>query len=188
MQRGIASTFTAHLFRVCLFRVCLLSACLFGACLGWPQVVLAALPEGLAGVWRGVVEIDGTEAEVRLTLSDREPGFGLALTLPETPALRADFVASARPGVFEVATARRGLFGFFDDGDQSNPFDGEPLIWARASGLGVVAYRLTIGANGEMGLLRVALEPVGEGVQIEVDQRVDAGPPHRLAVQLQPAG
>ncbi len=157
------------------------------ACFCWPQLLFAALPEGLAGQWRGVVEIDGAEAVVGATLVQRGDGFDLALTLPEMPALRAFFVPSQEPRVFEVAAASRGLFGFFDGGDSSNPFDGAPLIWARESGLGIVAYRLSIAADGGMALLRVALEPVGAGVELQLQRRIDAQPALRAVTLLEPA-
>jgi hypothetical protein len=157
------------------------------ACLFWPQLLLAALPEGLAGQWRGVVEIDGVEAAVGATLVERGDGFDLALSLPGTPALQVRFVPSQQPRVFEVAAASRGLFGFFDGSDSSTPFDGAPLIWARESGLGIVAYRLVIAPDGGMALLRVALEPVEAGVQLQLERRIDARPAQRFVVMLEPA-
>lgn len=177
MRRNVVSTVIARLFW----------ACLFWACLFWPQLLHAALPEGLAGAWRGVVEIDGAEVAVGATLVQHGDGFDLALTLPDTPPLQALFVPSPQPRVFEAAAASRGLLSFFDGGDSSNPFDGAPLIWARESGLGLVAYRLAIAADGGMALLRVALEPVEAGVQLQLERRIDARPAQRFVIMLEPA-
>lgn len=167
-------------------RVALVSGLI--ACLFWPQALFAALPDGLAGTWHGTVEFEAEEVPVRAVVRARGDGFEVDLALPEVPALRAHFVPSERPRVYQVAAARRGLFGFFDGGDRSDPFDGEPLVWARASGLGVVAYRLTIAGDGGMALLRIALEPVDGQLHMSVQQRIDADPPSRLELLLEPAG
>ncbi len=158
------------------------------ACLFWPQALLAALPDGLAGTWHGTVEVEADEVPVRAVVWAQADGFEVELDLPEVPALRAHFVPSERPRVFEVAAAPRGLFGFFNGGERGNPFDGEPLVWARASGLGIVAYRLTIAGDGGMALLRIVLEPVDGQLQMSVQQRIDADPPSRLEILLEPAG
>ena len=158
------------------------------ACLFWPQLLFAALPESLAGNWQGVVEIDGAEAPVRVALVDRGDGFEVDLDMPGATPLQARLVPSEQARVFEVAAASRGLFGFFNGGDQSNPFDGAPLIWARASGVGIVAYRLAIAADGGMALLRIALEPIEDQVRVSVEQRVDARRPLRFETLLERAG
>ncbi len=158
------------------------------ACLFWPQLLLAALPQGLAGDWQGVVEIDGAKAPLRLALVDRGQGFEIDFDVPGAAPLRARLVPSEQARVFEVAAASRGLFGFFDGGDRSNPFDGAPLIWARASGIGIVAYRLAIAADGGMALLRIALEPMDDQMRVSVEQRVDARPPQRFEALIERAG
>lgn len=153
----------------------------------WPQLLLAALPEGLGGSWRGSIEIDGAEESVQATLLDRQDGFELDLEVPGALPLKARLVPTERPQVFEVAAASGGLFGFFDGGDRSSPFDGAPLIWARTGAVGLVAYRLLIGADGGMSLLRIALEPVDGQLQLRVEQRVDARPPQRFEALLEAA-
>jgi len=174
---------SAHAPTAGFFRTCLVAACLL-----WPQALVAGLPEGVAGNWRGVVEIETGEAAVRAILRTRGDGFEIDISLPEAPPLRAQLVPSEEPRVFQVAAARRGLFGFFDGGDRSNPFDGEPLIWARSSALGIVAYRLTIGADGGMTLLRIAFEPDGERLEMSVERRIDAEPRTRFDVLLERSG
>ena len=165
-----------------------LRACLVVACLLWPQGLVAGLPEGLAGGWLGVVEVEGGEATVRVTLRQRGQGFEIDIHLPEGPPLRAELVPSDQPQVFQVAAERRGLFGFFDGSDRSNPFDGEPLIWARSSAVGIVAYRLTIGSDGELTLLRIALEQFDQRLEMAVERRIDAASPARFNVLLEPSG
>ena len=165
-----------------------LQACLVAACLLWPQALVAGLPEEVAGDWRGIVEVETGEATVRAILRAHGDGFEIDISLPEAPPLRAQLVPSEERRVFEVAAARRGLFGFFNGGDRSNPFDGEPLIWARSSALGIVAYRLTIGADGGMTLLRIAFEPDGERLEMAVERRIDAEPRTRFAVLLERSG
>jgi hypothetical protein len=163
-------------------------ACLLWACVLWASPLLAALPEGLEGEWQGAVEIDGAQGVVLASLVDRGQGFEVELVVPGAAPLQARFVPSERARVFEVAAASRGLFGFFDGSDRANPFDGAPLIWARASGVGIVAYRLAIATDGGMTLLRIALEPIEGQLQVKVEQRVDARPALRFETLLEPAG
>ena len=163
-------------------------SCLLVAWLLWPQALVAGLPEGIAGRWSGVVEAATGEATVRAILQPRGDGFEVDIGLPEGPPLRARFLPTDEPHVFQIATSRRGLFGFFDGSDRSSPFDGEPLIWARSSVVGIVAYRLSIAADGGMTLLRIAFEPVDTRLQMSVEQRIDADPRSRFDVLLEPTG
>lgn len=163
-------------------------SCLLVAWLLWPQALVAGLPEGVVGDWRGVVESATDEATVAVSLRPRGDGFEVDISLPEGPPLRAELVPSDQPQVFQVTAERRGLFRFFDGSDRSNPFDGEPLIWARSTVLGIVAYRLTIGADGELTLLRIALDQLDQRLQMTVERRIDAAPPARFNVLLEPAG
>jgi len=178
MRGAIASAPTARLFWTCLAAVCLL----------WPQALVAALPEGLVGEWRGIVEVASGEATVRASLHEQGDGFAVAIELPEATPLHAELVPSERPQVFQVATSRRGLFGFFDRGGRSNPFDGEPLIWARSTAVGIVVYGLTITADGGMTLLRIALSSVDGLLEMAVEERVDADRRTRFDLLLEPAG
>lgn len=158
------------------------------ACLSWPLDGRAQLAEGLAGRWAGVVASDGAERPVRLTLAVERGGFALDITLPDAPPLRARMVPTEEPRVYQVAAASRGLFGFFDGGGGTDPLDGEPLIWARTTATGVIAYRLAIAPDGGMGLLRIAIEPAEDGLHLRVERRIDAQPPTRWQTLLEPAG
>jgi hypothetical protein len=153
-----------------------------------PATLLAALPRGLDGRWVGAATTEVGEGPVRVTLRDGQDGFVLDLAVPGIPPLRASMVPTDLAGVFEPA-ASRGLFGFFDSGRTSNPFDGAPLIWARhGDDGGLVAYRLTIAGNGGATLLRIALQPVGEGLEMRFEQRLDGSPPERWQTVLERRG
>ena len=156
--------------------------------LSWPMAGWAQLAEGLHGSWTGVAEGDGAEGPVRVTVGAERDGFALDIALPDIPLLRARMVPTEQPRVYQVAAASRGLFGFFDGGGGTDPLDGEPLIWARTTETGVIAYRLAIAPNGGMGLLRLAIEPAEEGLHLRVERRVDARPPVRWQTLLEPAG
>jgi|GEM_PF-2355512 len=162
--------------------------CLAVAWLLWPQALVAGLPEGLAGKWRGVVEVASGEADVRASLRALGDGFEVAIELPEARPLRAELVPTERPKVFQAAASRRGLFGFFDGSGRSNPFDGEPLIWARSTAVGIVVYGLTITADGGVTLLRIALSSVDGRLEMAVQERIDADPRTRFDLLLEPAG
>lgn len=154
----------------------------------WPLDGRAQLPEGLAGRWAGVVEGDGAERPVRLTIAAERGGFALDIALPDVPPLRARMVPTEEPRVYQVASASRGLFGFFNGEGGTDPLDGEPLIWARTTDAGVIAYRLAIAPDGGMGLLRIALELAEGGLGLRVERRVDAQGPVRWQIRLEPAG
>jgi hypothetical protein len=134
------------------------------------------------------VQSETGEVAVAASLQERGDGFDLSIVLPGVPPLRARLVPGERRQVFEVETGRHGIFDLFDAGDRPNPFDGEPLIWARSSAVGIVAYSLTITADGGMRLWRIALAPVDGKLEMAVDRRIDADPPSRFDVLLEPAG
>ncbi len=154
----------------------------------WPLGGAAQLPDGLAGSWVGTVESDAREGQVRIALQAQGDGFELELALPGVPPVRAQMVASELPRVYQTAAAPRGIFSFFEGAGRTDPFDGVPLIWARTTATSIVAYRLAIAANGGMGLVRIAVEPLEEGLQMRVEERVDTRPPARWQAQLERQG
>ena len=132
----------------------------------------AELPAGLAGYWRGTVLDEGAELPVDLRLTDSRSGFEIAITLPRTTPLKASMVPAAAPGVFQEA-ASRGLFSFFNGDDDRSVLDGRPLIWARQTEEGIVAYRLHVAQDGGSELLRIAVTPSAEGLAVMLERRLD---------------
>ena len=154
----------------------------------WPLDGHAQLPDGLSGRWAGVVESEGAAHPVHVAVEAERGGFALDIALPDLPPLRARMVPTEQPRVYQVAAASRGLFGFFDGGGGTDPLDGQPLIWARTTESGVIAYRLAIAPDGGMGLLRIALELAEEGLRLGVERRVDAQRPTYWQTFLESAG
>jgi hypothetical protein len=95
-------------------------------------------------------------------------GFDLDIAVSGLPALQARLVPSGEPRVYQVAAASGGLFGFFDGSGGASPLDGEPLIWARVTTTGLVAYRLAIAPDGGMGLARIVMDAAGSGLAVAV--------------------
>lgn len=154
--------------------------------------VWAAIPEALAGRWSGAVARvgaeNGGEAMAELGLEASGAGFALTFDLPEWRLGRAALTPTERPEVFEVAGSDGGLFGMFAGDKRANPLDGEPLTWARRTASGLVVYRLRIEADGGATLRRLALEAVDGGLKLQLEQRVDGGPPARWRGVLARAG
>ncbi len=132
----------------------------------------AELPEGLDGYWRGSVLDEGAELPVDLRLRNSRDGFEMAITLPRTTPLKASMVPAAAPDVFQEA-ASGGLLGFFNGDDDRSVLDGRPLIWARRTEGGIIAYRLQIAQDGGSELLRIALTPRAEALEVMLERRLD---------------
>jgi hypothetical protein len=155
-------------------------------CCLWPLAALAELPEGLAGRWSGTVVVNDRARPIEVVVAQRGDGFAVDLILPDILPLRAELVATDEPQVYEMAAASGGLFGFFDGGRQrdADPLSGSPLVWARTTSMGMVAYRLAIAPEGDMGLLRVALDVVEEGLELRVERRINVRAPERFEALL----
>ena len=155
-------------------------------CCLWALPALAELPEGLVGRWLGAVVLDDRERPIEIVVSPRSDGFAVDFILPDIVPLRAELVATDKPRVYEMAAASGGLFGFFDGGRQrgADPLSGSPLVWARTTSFGMVAYRLAIAPEGDMGLLRVALDVVADGLDLRVERRINVRPPERFEALL----
>lgn len=145
-------------------------------CLLLPARLALALPDGLAGHWRGTLAQGGAELSASVIVLPAPSGFSLDLRLPGVPPIAAGMVPAGRPDVFQVPAESGGLFSFFERGGPRTPLDGAPLVWARATETGLVAYRLVIIADGATELVRVALEPAEDGLlAVTVERRRDGG-------------
>jgi hypothetical protein len=161
-------------------------AVLLACCLLWPLSGLAELPEGVAGRWSGTVFLGDRERPIEITIKERGGGFSIDLILPDIVPLRADLVATDEPQVFEVAAESGGLFGFFGGGSErgTDPLSGTPLVWARTTTFGLVVYRLAVHPDGDMGLLRAALDVIGDSAELSVERRINVRPPERFQTVL----
>lgn len=151
----------------------------------WPSGGQAQLAEGLTG--RFVVAFTTVDIEGPLQVEVRAEGdgIGLDLVLPGITPLAAQLVPTEQPRVYEEAAAARGLFGLFDDSGRADPLDGAPLIWARLTATSIIAYRLAIARDGGMALERIVLDSATEGVELQVERRVDARPPEQWRAVLE---
>jgi hypothetical protein len=158
------------------------------AALLWPADGRAQPATDLFGRWTGVIGSDGGDRSARVVLQAQRDGFDLDIAVSDIPALQARLVPSAQPHVYQVAAASGGLFGFFEGSGGASPLDGAPLIWARVTATGLVAYRLAIAPDGGMGLARIAMDVAGGGLEVAVERRVDAHPPERWQGTLEREG
>jgi hypothetical protein len=158
------------------------------AALLWPADGRTQPASDLFGRWAGVVGSDGGDRSARVVLQAQRDGFDLDIAVSDIPALQARLVPSAQPHVYQVAAASGGLFGFFEGSGGASPLDGAPLIWARVTATGLVAYRLAIAPDGGMGLARIAMDVAGGGLEVAVERRVDAHPPERWQGTLEREG
>lgn len=149
-----------------------------------PLGAAAQLPDGLAGRWAGTLVEAGREVAVAVSLAGTRGGFEVTITATGAAPLRASLVRSSKPGVFEVAAAG-GLFRFFDGSGGRSPLDGEPLVWARQTAQGLVTHRLQIAADGGSILERYALAPTPDGLELQLERRVDGSalPPSRVTLR-----
>ena len=155
-----------------------------------PIVLLAVLLAGnargepvdaLAGDWRGALQATGGDAagelpiEMRLDPSRR--GFAIAVTMPVTAPFQARMVPGPAPNIFEEE-ASGGLFSFLETGDDRSVLEGRPLLWARQTAAGLVAYRLENFPEGNSELLRIVIEPAADQLEVVLERRLDgvAGP------------
>jgi len=157
------------------------------ACLAWPGSLKAALPEGLAGRWSGTAEAAGRTLTMLVTLRPDGNGFEVDLALADIAGWQSQMAPTDRPGVYQSA-ADRSLFGFFDGRSQGNPFDGAPLIWSRTTAQGLVVYRLVISNDGVAELLRIAMAPTAQGLEIAIERRRDSRAPETWRARLTKGG
>jgi hypothetical protein len=158
------------------------------AALLWPSDGRAQPASDLFGRWAGVVGSDGADRPARVVLQAQRDGFDLDIAVSGLPALQARLVPSGEPHVYQVAAASGGLFGFFEGSGGASPLDGAPLIWARVTTTGLVAYRLAIAPDGGMGLARIVMDAAGSGLEVQVERRVNAHPPERWLGTLEREG
>ncbi len=158
------------------------------AVLLWPGDGRAQPAADLFGRWSGVVGSDGAERSARVVVQAQRDGFELDIAVSGIPALQAQLTPSAQPHVYQVAAAQGGLFGFFEGSGGTSPLDGAPLIWARVTATGLIAYRLAIAPDGGMGLARITMDSSAGGLEVHVERRVNAHQPDRWQGTLEREG
>lgn len=149
-------------------------------------VVLAALPAGLEGQWESdAAGVDGAyHASAKLVRRGSE--FGIDIVAPGAPHIATRMAPTERPDVFQVAAAS-SLFGLFASEPSADPFDGPPLVWARTTDDALIAYRVAIGTDGTLTVVRVALEPVETGLEMWFQLRLDGAVAKEWRVVLERA-
>ena len=158
------------------------------AALAWlalPGLALAALPEGLAGHWRGsFTDSEGKKAASAKIIAQGD-AFEMDISAAGAPHLNAKMEATERPHVFQVAAAR-SLFGLFESEQSSDPFEGPPLLWARTTERALIAYRISVANDGTLTLFRVGLESIESGVEMSVQVRLDGKLAEDWRIMLEP--
>lgn len=152
-----------------------------------PAAAAAAPMDKLAGRWTGPVTqragpMLASAETLEFVLRETGDGFHASLRAGTKDLISGNFVPSEHEGVFEVPRGG-GLMSLFQGPRPANPLAGEPLVWARRDGSGLVLYRLALD-GGAFHLDRADCQPKDGAVDVTFAVRAHAQAPMRLEAQL----
>jgi hypothetical protein len=161
----------------------------------------AADIDPFVGRWSGkMIETEASiPAEtIGIEISERAGGFQLAWKdlarndegTPSTSPLKARFVATSRPGVFEFAREPSSFLDrMFASPTTGNPLEGETLLWARLGADTLAVYSLTIDRDGGFDLSHYTWTRTGDALALLYRERTqELGEQVIVEGRLVPAG